>query len=93
MAMSKIKRVQKAIEIQGYITVRVDGAPMQARRVTVVDGAWVTDIPTSDLCGHVRIVKTRDAIVAQADDIIARADEITAKRAADIARGARSMTN
>lgn len=79
---SQISRVQRAIEINGFVTISVDGRPRQARSVKEVNGEWITDIMTVDLCGYVRIKKTRAAVIAQADDIIARESEIRAQRAA-----------
>lgn len=87
---SKLNRVLRAIEIQGYVTIRVGPrrAEHKVRKITVVDGQWLTDVLTVDLCGYVRIAKTKDAVVAQADYIIAHEAEITAKRAAEAARQA-----
>ena len=91
--MTKLARVQKAIEIQGFITVSVANRQMQARSVKVVDGVWTTDILTSDLCGYVQIKKTKDAIVWQADQIIARETEIRAARQEREARAVAAMMN
>ena len=85
---SKLNRVLRAIKIQGYVTIRVGsrGAEHKVRKINVVDGQWVTDVMTEDLCGYVRIVKTKDAVVAQADYIIGNEAAITAKRAAEAQR-------
>lgn len=80
--ISRIGKVQQAIEIQGYITVMVDGRERQARSIKVIDGDWVTDIMTSDLCGYVRIKKTKDAMVFRAEKIIENEDKIRAAREA-----------
>lgn len=91
--MTKLAKVQKAIEIQGYITVRTPSGEMKARAVKDVDGDWITDIPTTDLCGYVRIRKTKAAVVAQAESIIARETEIRAECAArEVAARARMMS-
>lgn len=82
MARSNISIVREAIEIQGYITVSVGHRDEKCRKIDVVDGEWVTDITTSDLCGYVRIRKTKDAVIRQAKYIIEHAAEIRAKRAA-----------
>src|SRR3990167_1324447 len=79
---SKISKVQQAIEIQGYITVMVDGRERQAKSIKVIDGDWITDIMTSDLSGYVRVKKTKDAVVMRAEKTIANADRIRADRAA-----------
>lgn len=89
--MTKLAKVQKAIDIRGYITVSVGGRDMQAHAVTSVDGDWITDIPTTDLRGYVRIRKTKAAIVAQADYILAHESEIRAEREAKAARTARAV--
>ncbi|HEX7075766.1 MAG TPA: hypothetical protein VF226_17145 [Hyphomicrobiaceae bacterium] len=85
--------VREAIEIQGYIEVYVNGQPRQCREIKVVNGEWVTDILTSDLCGHVRIKKTKRYVVDQAKRIVANADEIRANREAKEARATWSMMN
>lgn len=82
MASSNLSIVQEAIEIQGYVTVSVAGRDRQARAIKVVDGDWLTDIPTADLSGYVRIRKTKDAVVRQARWIIEHACELRAKREA-----------
>lgn len=82
MARSNLSIVREAIEIQGYITVSVNGIDRQAKAITVVDGDWLTDIPTADLCGYVRIRKTKDAVMRRARWIIEHADEIRAEREA-----------
>lgn len=40
MARSNLSMVQEAIEIQGFITVSVNGQNRQAKSVKVVDGDW-----------------------------------------------------
>lgn len=82
MARNKLSLVREAIEIQGYILVSVNGQNRECRKITVVDGEWMTNILTRDLDGYVRIKKTKDAIVAKAEWIIANADEIRAERKA-----------
>lgn len=79
-AMTKLDKVRKAIEIQGYVTVNVATGPARVRSVTVVDGVWMTDVLTEDLCGYVRIVKTKDAVLRQAEHIISHEAEIRAAR-------------
>jgi hypothetical protein len=91
--MTKLAKVQKAIEIQGYVTVSVANCDRQCRSISVVAGAWMTDILTSDLCGHVRIVKTKDALVWQAEQIIDRESEIRAARQEREAQAVAAMTN
>jgi hypothetical protein len=93
MARSVFKIVQEAIEIQGYVTVSVNGRDRQAKSITVVDGDWLTDIPTADMCGYVRIRKTKDALVRQARWIIEHADEIRTERQAASAAAARLAVN
>lgn len=83
---NKLALIRRAIEIKGYITVSVGGRDEKCRSVTVVDREWVTDITTSDLCGYVRIKKTKDAVVRQAEYIIAHESEIRAKRETEAKR-------
>lgn len=89
--MTKLAKVQKAIEIRGYIAVSVNGRDMKAHAVKVVDGDWMTDILTSDLCGYVRIKKTKDAVVRQAEWIIEHETEIRAERERAAQRASAAM--
>lgn len=90
---SKLNRVLRAIEIQGYVTIRVGTEVQKVRKIKVVDGQWVTDVLTADLRGYVRIIKTKDAVVAQADHIIANESSIRAKREADAKAAAQWVMN
>lgn len=90
--MTKLQKVLKAIEIQGHVTVRTERGDMKATRVTVgPKGEWITDIPTANLCGYVRIVKTKDAVVEQAEYVIANEAAVRAEREAKFAAAARCM--
>lgn len=90
--MTKLQKVLKAIEIQGHVIVRTERGEMKATRVTVgPKGEWITDIPTSNLCGYVRIAKTKDAVVEQAEYAIANEASIRAERDAKLAAAARCM--
>ena len=85
-----LKIVRKAIEIQGYIMVSVAGRGMKCRKIDVIDGEWTTDIATVDLCGRVRIKKTKHAIIEQARWIVANEEAIRAERS-DRARAAAAL--
>jgi hypothetical protein len=93
MARSNISIVQEAIAINGGIEVSVNGRTRLAKSVVVRDGVWVTDIPTADMCGFVRIRKTKDAVVCQARWIIEHAAEIRAAHEARMQSAAQLATN
>lgn len=91
--MTNFDRVQKAIAIQGYITLSVGGRERKVTAVEQVGDEWITNLMTPDLCGYVRIRKTRAAVVAQAKAIIADEANIRAKRDAERAGAAARMMN
>ncbi len=86
MARSNLSIVQKAIEIQGYITV-IHGQDRRHGKCRSIkenaSGEWITDIMTSDLCGFVRVKKTKKDVIERAKQIVAHEAEIRAKRAAE----------
>ena len=81
---TQLDLIRDAIEIQGYLPVPGPrGLTYHIRGITGTagNGAWITDHPTEDMCGFVRIKPSAKKMLAGiARGIIARRDEIVAER-------------
>lgn len=84
-----LKLVRQAIEIQGYITIRMSYGEERVTSITGRDSAghWITNL--TDRSGYAKIRITRkEPVIEQAKKIVANEAAIRAKRAEETAASA-----